>query len=48
MESKYYPPHLHKCSICRTYIIVPSYPITKENLQCCYKPLEYCCAKCSL
>jgi len=48
MENKYYPPHIHICNNCNKTIILSSYPITKENLECCYHPKKYICTKCKV
>ena len=50
MDGKYYPPHIHKCSLCGKDVIVPSYPISNDNINCCMNAIQnkkaFVCSKC--
>jgi len=45
-NSKYYPPHTHTCRRCKRNCIVASYPVSMENLRCCWFPDQYECRLC--
>ena len=47
-NEKYYPPHIHTCRRCGRNDIVASYPVSVENLRCCWYPSQYMCRLCAV